>query len=622
MLQKLTHVRSPHLFAKPLDWGSHINVPGYFHLPRHTDYSPPKALQDFISSGSPPIFVGFGSIVVDDPTRLTSIVLSAIELSGVRAIISGGWGSLDVDALDANTDEETVFFLQNECPHDYLFQYVSLVVHHGGAGTTAAGLAAGRPTVVIPFFGDQFFWGHMVHRAGVGSAPIHSQSLTPSDLASAIRSAQEPVIKRRALEFSKKIQSEKGVDTAISAFHAHLPRANVIPCAVFPDRVATLIFTGRSRAGTRSKSTGVKSVYLSPLAATFLRKHNFISSSSFDNMRMHRYTEYNIASGPYEPVSGAAWAILDLLYDSFKGMGEILTEVGHIPYLGVKAFDKRKAAIRSPPLLPAGAPAGQTTLPPSASSSSSSSSHHSFPGSFMLKGTLRVSKAAARAPGAFASAMASGAHNLPLLYHDPTVRPTPRVTGIGSGLKAGIAELGFGVYDGFAGIFTQPIMGAINPYQGQDRQTTEKPSGKNGEEGTNESRPERVQGPPPWTIGAGALGFAKGLGRGALGFPIKYFAGMYQMFPSCQRNALTPPGIPEEPALTSLASAAASGIVGYPLKGIDAEVSKAWKGDDMKEVRKQRNLQGEKEYFEAGFTGEQVEEIVARWEAIIEGFEK
>jgi len=129
-------------------------------------------------------------------------------------------------------------------------------------------------------------------------------------------------VQRRAVEFSKKIRSEKGVDATISAFHTHLPRGNVIPCAIFPDRVATFLFTAISKAGTKSKSAGVKHVYLSPLAATFLRKHIFISSSAFDSMQMHRYIEYNIASGPYEPVSGAAWAILDLLYDSFKGMGE------------------------------------------------------------------------------------------------------------------------------------------------------------------------------------------------------------------------------------------------------------------------------------------------------------
>ncbi|KEF63759.1 uncharacterized protein A1O9_01737 [Exophiala aquamarina CBS 119918] len=537
---------------------------------------------NFISSGPPPIFVGFGSIVTDDPTYLTSIVLRAIELSGVRAIISGGWGSLDVDALAADSNKGTVFFLQSECPHDYLFQHVSLVVHHGGAGTTAAGLAAGRPTIVVPFFGDQFFWGHMVHRAGVGPAPIHNQSLTPSDLVLAIRSALEPAMKHRAVEFGKKIRSENGLDMAICAFHAHLPRTGIPPCSLFPDRVATLQFTGKSKAGTRSEPMGVKEVHLSPLAATFLRKHNFISSSSFENMQLLRYMEYNVASGPYEPVSGAAWTILDLFYETFKGMGEILTEVGHLPYLGVKAFDKGKAAIRSPPLPPVGARS-------SPSVTFSSSSHHSYPGSFMLKGTLRVSKAAARAPGAFATALASGAHNLPRLYHDPTVRPIPRITGINSGFKAGVAELGFGIYDGIAGVFTQPIMGAIDPHQSQYGQKMEERRDTPCQQTTKGDQLGAAQETPPWTIGASALGFAKGLGRGAVGLPIKFFA-------------------------------AASGIAGYPLKGIDSELSKAWKGDDMKEVRKQRNLQGEKEYFEAGFTSRQVEEIAARWEAIMGDF--
>ena len=93
-----------------------------------------------------------------------------------------------------------------------------------------------------------------------------------------------------------------------------------------------------------------------------------------------------------------------------------------------------------------------------------------------------------------------------------------------------------------------------------------------------------------------------------------------ECFPACHNAAFTTPEIPEERALISLTPVAASGIVGYPLKGIDAELSKVLKGDSMKEVRKQRNLQGEMEFFEAGFTNEQVEEIGARWEEIIEGF--
>ena len=454
--------------------------------------------------------------MVDDPTKLTKTILKAIELSGVRAIVSGGWGSLDVEASAASNDAENIFFLQNDCPHDYLFQHVSLVIHHGGAGTTAAGLAAGKPTIVVPFFGDQFFWGYMVHRAGAGPPPIHNQSLTAENLASAIGAAQEPAMQRRAWAFSKKIQTENGVDVGVNAIHAQLPRATFTTCALFPDRVASLQFTIKIKSDTTPKQRQAQEIYLSPLAATFLRKHQLISSSAFDDMRMHRASEHNIASGPFDPVSGAAWAVVDLLYDAFKGMGEILTEVGHIPYLGFKAVDKGIESIRSPPT---------STASPSvtsASSSSTTASSSRLPGGYFVKGTLRVCKATARAPGAFAGAIASGAHNLPLVYHDPTVRATPRITGMSSGLKASVAELGFGLYDGIVGVVTQPIMGAIHPHAGQERR-----AGHNGTETSKGKAPATDHDVPPWTVGAGALGFAKGLGRGVLGMPIKFFAGMF-----------------------------------------------------------------------------------------------
>ena len=113
------------------------------------------------------MYIGFGSIVVDDPDAMTKLIFEAVKKAGVRALVSKGWGGLGADAVGI---PEGVFMLGN-VPHDWLFQHVSAVVHHGGAGTTAAGIATGKPTIVIPFFGDQPFWGAMVARAGAGPVP-------------------------------------------------------------------------------------------------------------------------------------------------------------------------------------------------------------------------------------------------------------------------------------------------------------------------------------------------------------------------------------------------------------------------------------------------------------------
>lgn len=107
-------------------------------------------MEAFLRGGPPPVYIGFGSIVVDDPNAMTRIIFNAIELSGVRALESKGWGGLGADEIGL---PENVFMLGN-IPHNWLFEQVSCVVHHGGVGTTAAGIKTGKPTLVVPFFGD------------------------------------------------------------------------------------------------------------------------------------------------------------------------------------------------------------------------------------------------------------------------------------------------------------------------------------------------------------------------------------------------------------------------------------------------------------------------------------
>jgi UDP:flavonoid glycosyltransferase YjiC (YdhE family) len=148
-----TYCWSPALIPRPADWASHISISGFFFLEQATNYTPPADLKEFLDAGPPPVYIGFGSIVVDDPNAMTKLIFEAVQKSGQRALVSKGWGGLGADDLGKPED---VYMIGN-CPHDWLFKRVSCVVHHGGAGTTAAGIACGKPTVIVPFFGDQPF---------------------------------------------------------------------------------------------------------------------------------------------------------------------------------------------------------------------------------------------------------------------------------------------------------------------------------------------------------------------------------------------------------------------------------------------------------------------------------
>jgi UDP:flavonoid glycosyltransferase YjiC (YdhE family) len=146
-------LRSPSLIPKPPDWGPQISVAGFYFLKLASNYTPEPELAAFLAAGPPPIYVGFGSIVVDDPNAMTKLIFDAVKKTGQRALVSKGWGGLGADELGI---PDGVFMIGN-VPHDWLFPRVSCVVHHGGAGTTAAGIACGKPTVIVPFFGDQPF---------------------------------------------------------------------------------------------------------------------------------------------------------------------------------------------------------------------------------------------------------------------------------------------------------------------------------------------------------------------------------------------------------------------------------------------------------------------------------
>lgn len=144
---------SPALVPKPRDWKNNIDVVGFYFLNLATDFKPADDLAKFLADGPPPVYIGFGSVVVEDSAVMTKTIFDAVERAGLRALVSAGWGGL------GGVDVPSNIFILGNVPHDWLFEHVCAVVHHGGAGTTAIGLKKGKPTLVVPFFGDQPFWG-------------------------------------------------------------------------------------------------------------------------------------------------------------------------------------------------------------------------------------------------------------------------------------------------------------------------------------------------------------------------------------------------------------------------------------------------------------------------------
>jgi len=218
---------SPALVPKPPDWPDEADVVGNLILPGSgmSDYKAPQDLLDFLDAakaatgGLGAVFVGFGSCVLPDPEGFTNMLVEAVKLTKEHIILQSSWSKLEV------TDpaiRDRVFML-GPCPHDWLFQHVGAVVHHGGAGTTTAGLMAGKPTLIVPFFGDQPFWGWAVKNARVGPAPIPSKELDVKKLVAAFRQLRDEDVIEEAKTMAKRFKAEDGVMNTVRCFHKHLP---------------------------------------------------------------------------------------------------------------------------------------------------------------------------------------------------------------------------------------------------------------------------------------------------------------------------------------------------------------------------------------------------------------
>ncbi|MBL8156899.1 MAG: glycosyltransferase family 1 protein [Anaerolineae bacterium] len=206
----MLYAYSPHVLPVPQDYPSHVHVTGYWFLDRNEDWQPSDDLVRFLESGTPPVYIGFGSMSGTRAPERTRIVLAALAKTGQRGLLASGWGGLKASDLPANV------FMLEQAPHDWLFPRVSAVVHHGGAGTTAAGLRAGKPAVIVPFIADQPFWGKVVHELGVGVEPIPQKKLTLEALSAAISQAvNDADMRRRAEAVGEKVRAENGTGNAM-----------------------------------------------------------------------------------------------------------------------------------------------------------------------------------------------------------------------------------------------------------------------------------------------------------------------------------------------------------------------------------------------------------------------
>ncbi|KAJ3336233.1 hypothetical protein HDU93_003398 [Gonapodya sp. JEL0774] len=406
-----SYMWSPNLIPKPSDWGDHIDVVGFFFLPGsgENNYTPPADLTAFLSHKDKPIvYIGFGSIVVDDPNKLTRMIFEAVEKAGVRAILSKGWGGLGGSEL---TVPENVYML-GACPHDWLFKNVAAVVHHGGAGTTATGLICGRPTVIVPFFGDQPFWGAMVARMGVGPAPIPFKSLTSENLAAAIQFCLHPDVAEAAFVLGTEMSKEDGVGAGVESFHKHLPLEKMI-C----DIDKTLLADWYSEEANILLSTAVMRV--------------LVEEGLLQKKKIYRYanSHWETDTQPTELLTGALGAAKSLTVGTTKGLASFFIETGSGIQKATKADSVAQGALEVAKGMGIG-----------------------------FGGTMYYS---VKAGGRVVEKLSSGLKNTHNLVSGRPSTTPPAIHDAGSGFLEGAKSFGYGIGAGVGEFFVKPVEGAV-----------------------------------------------------------------------------------------------------------------------------------------------------------------
>lgn len=199
---------SPSVLPPSKDWKSNIHITGYLFDDSYASYEPAVALKEFLDGGPPPVCISFGSMMNREAEKIDQIVRESLRQTNNRGLILSGWSTV------TNESSNEILYL-DAVPHQWLLPRCKIVIHHGGAGTTSAGLRAGLPNIVIPFTADQPFWGGRVHAIGAGPEPIPVKRLSVENLTHAIRETNDYVIRKRAQDIGQALKNEGGVENAI-----------------------------------------------------------------------------------------------------------------------------------------------------------------------------------------------------------------------------------------------------------------------------------------------------------------------------------------------------------------------------------------------------------------------
>ncbi len=199
---------SAHLVPRPPDWPAWARITGYWFRPTPDD-TPPEKLAAFLDHHHPVVYIGFGSLRFPAPERILDLLMQVLEHLDLYAVIARGWSGFPPVPHPRIHWVEAV-------PHEWLFPRVDAVVHHGGAGTTAMGLRFGKPTLILPFLADQFFWGERVEAVGAGRMLAGRAARDFGYLRQAFRQIlEDPEIHENAAQIGRKIQQEQGIDHAV-----------------------------------------------------------------------------------------------------------------------------------------------------------------------------------------------------------------------------------------------------------------------------------------------------------------------------------------------------------------------------------------------------------------------
>ncbi|KAG7423269.1 Sterol 3-beta-glucosyltransferase UGT80A2 [Fusarium oxysporum f. sp. raphani] len=484
--QLLSRLRVPYsylwsesLIPKPSDWPSHLNITGFSFLPLASSYTPPPDLVKFLENGPIPIYIGFGSIVVDDPQALTQLIFRAIEIAGVRAIMSKGWGG-----VGAGGDVPGSVYLIGNCPHDWLFQRVSVVVHHGGAGTTAAGIAAGRPTVIVPFFGDQAFWGQMVAKAGAGPTSVPFKELTAGILAESIAFALQPEVQEVAQGMAEHIAEENGAGQAATDITDRL-EVDKMRCDICPERLATWFHrkTGAHLSGFTTACLVDQGLIQPPDLKLLRHKHWYVDEGAEDpmigvmaaasgfvaalgtatsdysqrlkNRAPSRPPERHLSSKRHFTPTEEQQAHKGILRPVIGPATLTPMEMENIAMkMATKSLRNSDPAIAASKI----APSIRNRHKASWRAHEEGKNGRAY---YVTRATGKyacdLAKAGAKAPVALLYNVANGFHNAPSHgFAGVEVRRHDKITGLGSGLKTAGKEFTLGIWDAFSGLVTKP----------------------------------------------------------------------------------------------------------------------------------------------------------------------